>query len=215
MVNLPPIPQLIQRTKALAALDLIMSPEWDSRYYSFNRAWSHAEQMASMRDGCGDEWWIVFHSDGWAALKGLGHESAAWSKSYEKLSFAIQKVFPAELYQFAHEPAFRWDATSFAYFWLPSKGKWTSALAATDYANQECGDTELLEHLVGGPADYVHFASTYYEKTIPVEMVRHIFGLRPITEMVVAALNDETRLPEIESELYDEIGYPKLLDGCQ
>jgi hypothetical protein len=57
---LPPIEQLIRRCRALAVLDLILSPEWQYRYYSFNSKWSDAEQMASMRDGCGNEWWIVF-----------------------------------------------------------------------------------------------------------------------------------------------------------
>src|SRR5678816_1485060 len=89
MLSLPAIPDLLRRTKALAALDLILSPEWEYRYYSFNAAWSPSELMASMRDGCGDEWWLVFHAHGWAALKGLAHESEAWSKDGDKLSTAL------------------------------------------------------------------------------------------------------------------------------
>ncbi len=86
MTSLPSIPELLVRTKALAALDLVLSPEWEYRYYSFNAAWSPNEQMASMRNGSGDEWWLVFHADGWAALKGLDHESEAWSKKRDELS---------------------------------------------------------------------------------------------------------------------------------
>ena len=89
-MTLPPADQLLQRCRALAVLDLILSPDWQYRYYSLNSNWSDCEQMASMRNGCGDEWWIVFHRDGWAALKGLDHESAAWSKHGEKLSSALQ-----------------------------------------------------------------------------------------------------------------------------
>ena len=36
-----------------AVLDLIVSPDWDGRYYSFNSKWSENEQMGSMRNGCG------------------------------------------------------------------------------------------------------------------------------------------------------------------
>jgi len=102
MTVLPSIPDLVRRTKTLAALDLILSPDWQYRYYSFNTAWSPSEQMASMRDGCGDEWWMVFNSNGCAALKGLAHESEAWSEGRESLSLALQNALPSELADFAH-----------------------------------------------------------------------------------------------------------------
>ena len=91
MIILPPLEPLIKRCRALAALDLILSPEWEYRYYSFNSRWSKDAQMASMRDGCGDEWWAVFYNNGSAALKGLSHQSPAWSRHREKLSSALQR----------------------------------------------------------------------------------------------------------------------------
>ncbi|RBP37357.1 hypothetical protein DES53_11495 [Roseimicrobium gellanilyticum] len=103
MDDLPSIPALIQRTKALAALDLIMSPEWAFRYFSFNCTWAAGEQMASMRDGSGDDWSLVFHKDGWSGLKGLTHESDAWSEGGAELSAALQSVIPPTLRTFASE----------------------------------------------------------------------------------------------------------------
>ena len=94
MLALPSLDLVVQRCRALAALDLILSPVWQYRYYSFNTHWSDQEMMASMRDGIGDEWWCVFHDAGWAALKGLGHESKAWSQHGEALSTALQKAIP-------------------------------------------------------------------------------------------------------------------------
>src|SRR4051794_22294652 len=108
-MTLPPTTQFRDRCRALAALDLILSPEWEYRYYSFNANWSEGEQMASMRNGCGDEWWAVFHGDRWAAVKGLDHESAAVSKHRGDLSSALQRAFPSELRSFSSEPAFCWD----------------------------------------------------------------------------------------------------------
>lgn len=43
-VILPESEALIRRTKALAALDLIPSPDWEDRYYSFNSRWAAGEQ---------------------------------------------------------------------------------------------------------------------------------------------------------------------------
>ena len=114
MISLPPPDELKKRAQALAVLDLILCPEWEYRYYSFNSEWAEGQEMASMRDGCGNEWWILFHESGWAALKGLAHESSAWAEGGGELSQALQSACPSELSEFAHEPAFRWDSPASA-----------------------------------------------------------------------------------------------------
>jgi hypothetical protein len=209
MTSLPTIPELLRRTKALAALDLILSPEWEYRYYSFNATWSPAEQMASMRTGCGDEWWLVFHSDGWAALKGLDHESEAWSKQRDKLSAAIQAAMPPGLAEFAQEPAFQWDSTGFAYFYLPPKQHWCRANDLIDFSDLNAGEDGLLHHLSGSPSDYSSFAEDYYERAVPVDIVADVFRHALITDRLVTSLNPDITLKEIADELYIEIGYPR------
>ena len=208
MLPLPPIDPLIRRCRALAALDLILSPDWQYRIYSFNSHWSDAELMASMRDGCGDEWWIVFHRDGWAALKGLGHESPAWSKHREKLSTALQRSLPTELAAFSTEPAFRWSGTSFAYFHATGAAGWTRVNDLTNYSADEAGDAQLLAHLVGDSSDYAKFATDYYETDVDERLVADVFALRPITAATIASLNPSTTLQELFEELYGEIQYP-------
>jgi hypothetical protein len=209
MILLPSVSDLIKRTKALAALDLIMSPEWDMRYYSFNTNWSPQEQMASMRNGSGDEWWIVFHDSGWVALKGLDHESPAWSKGRAKLSKALQDAIPHELQSFANEPAFCWDATSFAYFCVPPN-EWKRANDLTQYANiGYTGEEWTLALLSQGPAAYVEFAEEYYEKSIPLSSVSMVYSLSTIGEHLVNSLNPEVSLSQISPELLNEIGYPR------
>ena len=210
MTTLPSIPDLIRRAKALAALDLIMSPEWDGRYYSFNSTWSDSQQMGSMRDGCGDEWWIVFHAEGWAALKGLGHESPAYADGGDELSNALQQALPPELAEFADEPAFSWDATSFAAFRLGAHTDWVWARSLTEFSGLDGGESDLLSLLAGSPQDYADFASHYYEADVPVEVVQQVFSLAPITEDMIAALNPDTELSDIENELFQEIAYPRI-----
>lgn len=61
---LPSIEGLLQLSKALAMLDAVLSPEWEYRYYSFNSKWDLGESMASMRNGSGDEYFILFNKHG-------------------------------------------------------------------------------------------------------------------------------------------------------
>ena len=70
LASLPNVESLKRLTQSLAMLDAIMSPEWESRYYSFNSKWGEGEMMASMKDGSGDECFILFNPHG-AIVNGL------------------------------------------------------------------------------------------------------------------------------------------------
>src|SRR5689334_5634570 len=61
--NLSPLPgvdHLRRLLQSMAMLDAILSPEWEFRYYSFDSKWSPGEQMGSMRDGGGDDFFAHF-----------------------------------------------------------------------------------------------------------------------------------------------------------
>jgi len=57
--TIPEVEALKRLCQSLAMLDAIMSPEWAYRYYSFDSKWGEGEMMASMRDGSGDEYFIL------------------------------------------------------------------------------------------------------------------------------------------------------------
>ena len=57
-----------------AALDAIVMPEWERRYYSYDASWGEAEELAAKRDGFGNEYSVVFASGG-AFIHGFDHES--------------------------------------------------------------------------------------------------------------------------------------------
>jgi hypothetical protein len=71
---LPDIDALRRLSQSLAMLDAIISPQWEFRYYSFNSTWGSGEMMASMRNGSGDDYFLLFNAAG-AILKGFAHES--------------------------------------------------------------------------------------------------------------------------------------------
>ena len=70
---LPDVERLKALLQSLAVLDAILSPEWEYRYYSFNSKWSLGEQMGSMRNGSGDDFFALFNSAG-CFLKGFSHD---------------------------------------------------------------------------------------------------------------------------------------------
>lgn len=62
--QLPDIATVRDRSTALAMLDAALSTQWDCRYYSFDSRWSPGQEMASMRDGCGNDYAIVLSAAG-------------------------------------------------------------------------------------------------------------------------------------------------------
>ncbi|WP_459547551.1 hypothetical protein [Nocardia sp. X0981] len=72
--RLPAIADLRNLCRSLAMLDAILSPDRESRYYSFSTAWAEGEETASMSNGSGDEYSIVFSVAG-AYVRGFSHES--------------------------------------------------------------------------------------------------------------------------------------------
>jgi hypothetical protein len=72
--GLPHIPTFRRLTRSLAALDAILSPAWEHRYYSLNAQWAPGELMASMRNGQGDQWFALIDQHG-IIVHGLDHES--------------------------------------------------------------------------------------------------------------------------------------------
>jgi hypothetical protein len=202
MISLPGISELRRITQSLATLDLILSPEWEYRYYSFDSKWAPDGQMASMRNGSGDEWFILFNDADWAGLKGLAHESPA--AGIDGLSARLQKAVPSKFKSFATEPAFRWDETTFCH-WCPGQGSAWEAPAVLD--DVDTGADELLAIIGSGPEGYQQFALEYYECEVDKELVKKVFQHHRIDQKLVWSLDHEIALDDIQDGLLD-IGYP-------
>tara|TARA_R110002096_G_scaffold13623_2_gene48002 strand:- start:7294 stop:7905 length:612 start_codon:yes stop_codon:yes gene_type:complete len=202
MIEIPNLPKLKRIAQSLATLDLINEPEWQYRYYSYNSRWSDTEQMASMRNGCGDEWFLLFDSDGNAGLKGLAHEApAALDKG---LSERLQAGVPVQLAGFAEEPAFRWDSTSFCFWWLKSEEVW---IEPSEQEELETGANALLSILSSGASGYQEFACEYFERDLDVSVIDRIFEHEPLTPSLASEINPDASMPQILDDL-KEIRYP-------
>ncbi|ROO85034.1 hypothetical protein EDD29_2569 [Actinocorallia herbida] len=211
---LPEVARLRDLCRAMAMLEAILSPEWESRYHSFNRNWSPGEEMASMRNGSGDEYSIVFMSGG-AYVRGFDHESAMSPYAHEDhepwpgLLDSVPDVFG----HCVTEPAFCDEngvPTVTVCLWRePLDDGWR--VGEIDYpTNREDpdGSTHLFGLLIDpAPEAFKRFAEDYYGVPVDVEAVRALYELRPLTQETVSLLNAGVLVESLAEDLA-EIGYP-------
>lgn len=212
--KLPDIPTVRDRSRAMAMLDAVLSPEWEYRYYSFQRAWTATEALASMRDGSGNDYSIVFSTAG-AYARGFDHESpmSPWSHPCKTWPGLFDTV-PAVFRPFVNEPAFcESDGTPRATvcFWRQASDvAWNAgnmAIPARDMGDAD-GAEWLFDVLVTGTAEaYRKFAKGYFDVTPDLTAVQHVYNLKPLTQEIVSALNPEVEIEDLTDDI-SEIGYP-------
>ena len=215
--RLPGISVVRDRSRAMAMVDAIMSPDWESRFYSFDSRWSPTEEMASMRDGCGNEYSIVFSPAG-AYVRGFDHESpmspyrvdppTPWPGLFD----GVPEAFLPQV----AEPAFsEVDGTPrvTTCFWreqADTEWKCGAVEALPEGVADDGSAAWLFDVLLDGrPEAYQQFAEEYYEVAADLDAVRHVYALRPLTRSVVASLNPEVALAALEEDMA-RIGYPVL-----
>jgi len=203
IVQLPGIEAVRRRCMALAMLDAVICPEWEDRYYSFNPDWSGGEEMASMRNGQGDDWFLLLGKAN-AALKGFAHESGIAKKEYAK---RIQSEVPQSFSSFLSEPAFSMESATFCYWRNADDSMWSKVSAGVDGTSVDDGSAALLALLIDSPIAYKDFAFDYYEEDIPVGIIQAVYDFTPLTEQLVAALNQNITVADAVA-FANEIGYP-------
>ncbi len=193
VMNLPPPVALERICKGLAALDAILCEDWELRLFSFNAAWdaSRGERMASMRNGEGDSWFIVF-SGAHAFFKAYWHE-------HERVDPArIYEDLPAALEPQRHEPAFSMDDVTFGGWFEPERG-WTMRGTLEPFAE------ELA--ILTGASDVVRgYLASYFEVDVPLDAIEHVVAGRPLDDALVARIAEGRSMESLTSDL-DEIGY--------
>lgn len=182
--RLPPPAQLERICKGLAVLDAILSPDWESRYYSFDAHWADGERMASMRDGSGDDYFVVFAHD-LVFVKGFAHEHPRADAA------TIFHGLPSALAPQLAEPAFTIaDVTYGGWF---ADGAWTI----------RGDDRGALAMASGQVEQYCAFAAEYYEREVPRGAVYAILTGAPLDDALIAKIAPERRLADLAADLAD------------
>ncbi|MER7690321.1 hypothetical protein [Streptomyces sp. NPDC097610] len=213
--QLPETTVVQERARAMAMLDVIMCGEPSLRYYSFDPVWSEGESVASMADGSGNDYSVVFSSAG-AFARGFDHESpmTPWAEEPLRLWPGLVDSVPEVFRPLLSEPAFcEHDGTLRATvcFWREaSDAGWKSGVV--DLPEENDGDVDgasrLFDVLVAGTAEaYREFAEEYYEMAPDLTAIQHILDHKPLTQAVVGLLNAERRLDDLHAEMA-QIGYP-------
>jgi hypothetical protein len=208
LAELPGIDEVKRISQSIATLDAIMMDEWDYRYFSFDANWGEGEMLATMRDGTGDSYFILFNSFG-ATIKGYGHESemAGYTVDSGKVWSGVIDELPPEFEAVLTDPALVAEETSFCIWRLYSDSRWQTGKIDFPEAEDPDGSEDLLFMLDGNPDTYRRWASEYYEKDIPLDAVKAIYEHKPLTQQLVSRLNSERRIEDLESDL-NEIRYP-------
>jgi hypothetical protein len=211
--SLPNIPMLYRRSQALAVLDAILSPAWEDRYYSFDPHWSADEQLASMRNGSGDDYSIVFSPAG-VFIRGFDHESVISPFCFDppRLWPGLVNDIPEAFRHYLDEPAFILAGVFLATVCLWREiddTKWrTGEIELPAETADPDGSHKLFDVLVDrGPMAYQQFALDYFGANIDPQSVAQIFDFKPMTADLVAQLNPGITIADIREELKN-IRYP-------
>jgi len=164
--------------------------------------------MASMRNGSGDEYFILFNPQG-AIMKGFAHESSMspWTADLEPVWPGVLDEVPSEFQEFLTEPAFSMADTTFCIWRRNVDPSWRVGQIEYPEEDDPDGSEDLLFILDGDPGTYREFAEQYYERSIDLSAVADIYQQQPLTEEILKRLNPEVVSENLNSDL-EQIGYP-------
>lgn len=210
---LPAIPELRALCRALAALDVVLSPD-DERYHLYDTAWAPGEELASMYDGAGNEYSVVFTAAG-AYVRGFDHESpmSPYATDDNEPWPGVLDTVPGVFRECVEEPAFS-DETDTpcvtVCLWRQHGDTvWRHGDIAFPDGDQNADGADWLFALLTDrkPEAFQEWAQDYYEQPVDLEAVRHVYAGQPLTEAVVTTLNPATTLAAV-ADLVVAAGYP-------
>ncbi|MFC8073917.1 hypothetical protein ACFUN8_00085 [Streptomyces sp. NPDC057307] len=212
---LPPLRLPPGTRRACLRVYAILSPDWEYRYYSFNSAWAEGEEMASMRNGSGDEYSIVFSAAG-AYVRGFDHESpmSLGANDGEVWPGVIDGV-PTHFRSCVEEPAFsngdHVPAVTACIWRETADTRWRHGTIDFPAGYDDPDGANRLFHLLTDPSPkaYQRFAEDYYEVPVNHAAVRRVYALRPLSPALVSGLNEATSLSAVAEEIRG-IGYSGL-----
>jgi hypothetical protein len=208
---LPDVDRLKALMQSMALLDAILQPEWQYRFYSFNSKWSAGEQMGSMRNGQGDDFFAWFNAAGcW--LKGFAHEapmSPYRDDSSRQVWPGVLDTIPAEFAECLTEPAFNIAEATFCIWRRYGDASWQRGAIVFPKGHRDPdGSAYLLSPLDDRPETYTEWAMIHFSKpSLDVELVRHIYEHRQLTKKLVEQLNPAISLEDLTADI-KEISYP-------
>lgn len=233
---LPNSSELQKICKSISTLEAILCPEWEYRYYSYQKDWSDTEEFCEMRDGTGNKMLIIFTRKG-TCINGFAKESEmnGWKsipikqkKSFTEKLFGSKKEIKTELTQiipkgvvdnlpkvfneFIFGEPVKSIGTTFCIWQTETDNNWKIGKVDLPKDEYKDGSNDLLQLLDGKPLTYKNWAEEYYEENfeeneLKLELVEKVYKGTIITKELVLELNPELEdFEQLKSDL-NEIGY--------
>lgn len=189
---IPNLDDVYKTCQSLAAIEAILMQEWEYRYFSFNDSWDTNQSMASMRDGSGSHYYMLFDLQLKSCIGKL------YVKSLNAMNLSDVKELVA-FKDFMQEPAFENDIATIYFYKISDNSTWQSI--------PSLNDIPFLGFLTNKEKAYIPWAESYYEVEINTLPVIQIFNYQPITTTIINQLNHDCCISTLKDDL-NEIGYP-------
>lgn len=197
-----PAPRGLERLmQSLAMLEVLVEPDWDSRFYSFYSDWSDGAGMGWRRDRSRLELFALF-TDAGCFIKGYDPEAAVADVD----PGLFYRQVPDEFAAAAEEVAFTPENVTFCLWRTHSDPAWQSAIVPA-YGGRRDGSEGLLSALDGDPGSYLRFLEARLGGAPDAEPVAAVYAHRPLTPQLAGALGGMADWDDLVREAR-EIGYP-------
>jgi hypothetical protein len=211
---LPSIEVVRDRCRAMAMLDAMIEPNWDDRFHAFDKLWSENEELATMRDGGGGEFSIVFSSRG-AFVRGFDPDvpMSPYLVRPPRLWPGLVESVPASFAEYLSEPAFSghhdfFEATVCIWRTTGDPSWYSAPVEYPRGVDDPDGADDLFKLVVSGrPSLYRSFAVGLLDFDVDIDIVTHIYALEPLTRELVSRFNPQRRMKTLMEDV-EEIGYP-------
>ncbi|MCP3667516.1 MAG: hypothetical protein GY696_34325 [Gammaproteobacteria bacterium] len=178
------------KLKYLALLDAILEQDWELRYYSYNSSWSSQEEMASLRDSCGGEWFFL------VTEKDIAFKCTSPVDGLVDDFQTLKNQVPEKYSAFLNEPAFSMDEGSC--IWYLEDNNWI----ALGNAINDLPNPIKIQKMTA--LDYCNYAREILEQDIDSNIVQSIFDGNFTFELAVK-LNPDIDINALKNEV-SEIG---------
>ncbi|MGW5093333.1 hypothetical protein ACWEQ1_01805 [Streptomyces nodosus] len=211
---LPDVPSLRRLCLSVAMAEAIVNPGAE-RHHSFDPNWSETEELASMANGSGDEFDIVFSPAG-AYVRGFDHESPLSPYRHDDTPEpwpGVVDAVPTAYQRYVREPAFTDEDGSpvvTVCLWHEAEtGRWQAGEIRFPEGHPDPDGSGGLFALLLDPTPeaFQAFAEDYYETAVGIEAVRHIYELRPLDRALITGLNPTAPVEDVLQNALT-MGYP-------
>lgn len=214
LADLPAPDRIQDLSKALAMLDIILTPDddFEDRYFRYEPAGVDGMALATMENGSGDRYFIAFDQEATFAW-GFAHESAMTPFALDPIQVwpGVLDGVPSGFARLLLQPRFMLDGTFLAStaFWSDRGDAWRAGLSSAPADAEDADGALLLFELLldDRPEAFVAFADEYYERDVDADAVRAIYDMQPLTPHLVRKIRPDVELSQVLL-LAEKLTYP-------